>query len=51
MYVSDLLKYTKKDDNSEGKKKKKGGRGITRPIICICNDLYASSLRPLRQVR
>jgi chromosome transmission fidelity protein 18 len=23
---------------------------LTRPLICICNDLYASVLRPLRQV-
>ncbi|CAH0482061.1 unnamed protein product [Peronospora belbahrii] len=23
---------------------------LTRPLICVCNDLYASVLRPLRQV-
>ncbi|GMF25444.1 unnamed protein product [Phytophthora lilii] len=23
---------------------------LTRPLICICNDLYASVLRPLRQI-
>lgn len=34
-----------------GKTKAKGGSGILRrPIICICNDIYAPSLRPLRQV-
>jgi chromosome transmission fidelity protein 18 len=25
-------------------------RPLTRPIICICNDLYAPALRPLRDV-
>lgn len=33
--------------------KGKGGRKaevLTRPIICICNDLYAPALRPLRDV-
>ncbi len=29
-------------------KKKKQNKPLLRPIICICNDLYASSLRPLR---
>lgn len=32
----------------DGKKKKTGI--LRRPIICICNDIYAISLRPLRQV-
>jgi len=35
-------------------KKKKGkegaGNNILRPIICICNDLYAPALRPLRNL-
>lgn len=33
--------------------KRGGGRGLPplkRPIICICNDLYAPALRPLREV-
>ncbi|XP_034044830.1 chromosome transmission fidelity protein 18 homolog [Thalassophryne amazonica] len=32
-----------------GKKKKKKESILLRPIICICNDLYAPALRPLRQ--
>ncbi|KAM0749881.1 P-loop containing nucleoside triphosphate hydrolase protein [Meredithblackwellia eburnea MCA 4105] len=33
--------------NSRGKKKREP-RPLLRPIICICNDLYAASLRNLR---
>lgn len=33
---------------SRGKKQRKGFKPLLRPIICICNDLYAPSLRPLR---
>ncbi|SPO23599.1 related to CTF18 - Chromosome Transmission Fidelity factor [Ustilago trichophora] len=34
---------------SRGKKQqRKGYKPLLRPIICICNDLYAPSLRPLR---
>jgi DNA polymerase III delta prime subunit len=29
---------------------KKGWDGLHRPVICICNDLYAPALRPLRDV-
>ncbi len=32
------------------KSKAKDGPTILRPIICICNDLYATSLKQLRQV-
>ncbi|XP_063286530.1 chromosome transmission fidelity protein 18 homolog isoform X1 [Pelobates fuscus] len=32
-----------------GKKKKKDGGLLLRPIICICNDQYVLSLRQLRQ--
>lgn len=49
-----------KDDDSaddapyDPKKKRSSKRSIekplTRPIICICNDLYAPVLRPLRDV-
>ena len=31
------------------KKKKRKGE-VLRPIICICNELYTASLRPLRQL-
>lgn len=34
---------------SRSRKKKKGTKPLLRPIICICNDLYAPALRPLRQ--
>lgn len=32
-----------------GGKKGKGSTALMRPIICICNDLYAPALRPLRE--
>ncbi|XP_024983880.1 chromosome transmission fidelity protein 18 homolog [Cynara cardunculus var. scolymus] len=31
-------------------KKKRKDTPLLRPVICICNDLYAPALRPLRQV-
>ncbi|KAK7279105.1 hypothetical protein RJT34_24149 [Clitoria ternatea] len=36
----------------EKKSSKKGRKtaSLSRPVICICNDLYAPALRPLRQV-
>ena len=36
----------------QAERKKKGGDRTTirRPIICICNDLYTASLRPLRKL-
>lgn len=38
------------DELSQSKaKKKKGMKPLLRPIICICNDLYAPALRPLRE--
>lgn len=33
---------------ARGKKQRKGFKPLLRPIVCICNDLYAPSLRPLR---
>ena len=32
------------------KRRKKGGQPLCRPIICVCNDLYAPVMRPLRDV-
>ena len=32
------------------KKKKKGSLVVSRPVICICNELYTPSLKPLRQM-
>lgn len=57
-FISDQGKEAKKSKanagaaaGGAGKTKAKGGSGILRrPIICICNDIYAPSLRPLRQV-
>ncbi|KAL2326602.1 hypothetical protein Fmac_025660 [Flemingia macrophylla] len=36
----------------ERKSSRKGSKtaSLSRPVICICNDLYAPALRPLRQV-
>ncbi|XP_013140971.1 PREDICTED: chromosome transmission fidelity protein 18 homolog [Papilio polytes] len=34
----------------EGGKKKAKSQPLRRPVIAICNDLYATSLRPLRPV-
>lgn len=39
-----------KEKPGSKKTKKKGSLLVSRPIICICNDLYTPSLRPLRQV-
>ncbi len=39
-----------KENNPNTKKKKKKGHNIvSRPVICVCNDLYTPSLKPLRQ--
>ncbi|KPJ12806.1 Chromosome transmission fidelity protein 18-like [Papilio machaon] len=35
---------------AEGAKKKSKTQPLRRPVIAICNDLYATSLRPLRPV-
>lgn len=35
---------------ASGKQRKQRVRPLLRPIICICNDLYAPALRPLRDV-
>ncbi|MBA0857319.1 hypothetical protein Goshw_010571 [Gossypium schwendimanii] len=42
----------KHDFGKENNAKKKGSKttSLTRPVICICNDLYAPALRPLRQI-
>ncbi|GAA5865391.1 hypothetical protein JCM1840_001552 [Sporobolomyces johnsonii] len=50
-FVKTLVKLVM--EGSSTKKPKKNGKGkkdrpLLRPIICICNDLYAPVLRPLR---
>ncbi|KAL6481294.1 hypothetical protein MHYP_G00093740 [Metynnis hypsauchen] len=55
--INILLATLNRKDSREGeesssnplKKKKKKESVLLRPIICICNDLYAPALRPLRQ--
>ncbi|WCJ24233.1 Replication factor C large subunit [Euphorbia peplus] len=38
---------TGKPSSKKGRKKT---ASLSRPVICICNDLYAPALRPLRQI-
>lgn len=50
---SDMEKENVNKEQTSGKASLKKGRkspSLSRPVICICNDLYAPSLRPLRQV-
>ncbi|GHP12457.1 hypothetical protein PPROV_001118500 [Pycnococcus provasolii] len=54
--VNEILRIANGNGGGGGKKRKgKGGGGggggmlLRRPIICICNDLYAPSLRQLRE--
>ena len=35
---------------SKKKSEKRAPAGLLRPVICICNDLHAPALRPLRAV-
>lgn len=53
LHLVEVLSGKKEKKEKEGaakKKKKKEETNILRPIICICNDLYAPALRPLRQM-
>lgn len=34
--------------DAPGVRRKKGPPPVLRPIVCVCNDLYAPALRPLR---
>jgi len=53
--IVDMIKAPLKSEAASGKQKG-GGDGsasvpaLTRPLICICNDLYAPQLRALREV-
>eukprot|EP00112_Aurelia_sp_Birch-Aquarium-sp1_P012693 Seg2672.7 transcript_id=Seg2672.7/GoldUCD/mRNA.D3Y31 product="Chromosome transmission fidelity protein 18-like" protein_id=Seg2672.7/GoldUCD/D3Y31 len=47
--INILLQAVKETEESTSKKKKKS-LTVTRPIICICNDLYVPALRQLRQI-
>jgi DNA polymerase III delta prime subunit len=49
--VADLMKRgTVEPDMGGGGRRRKHAEPLQRPIICICNDLYAPALRPLREV-
>ncbi|GLT97836.1 hypothetical protein SLE2022_153820 [Rubroshorea leprosula] len=39
-----------REEKSRRSKKGHKNASLSRPVICICNDLYAPALRPLRQV-
>ncbi|KAG6731295.1 hypothetical protein I3842_01G122700 [Carya illinoinensis] len=50
---SDMGKENVAKEEQSGKKSSKKGHktaSLSRPVICICNDLYAPALRTLRQV-
>ncbi|KAA8548452.1 hypothetical protein F0562_000136 [Nyssa sinensis] len=50
---SDTGKGNAAKEEQQGKmssKKRRKYASLSRPVICICNDLYAPALRPLRQV-
>ena len=48
-FINKLIQLTyEKPNKSRGKKK--GKQALRRPIICICNNLYASSLAKLRPI-
>ncbi|KAI0053851.1 P-loop containing nucleoside triphosphate hydrolase protein [Auriscalpium vulgare] len=51
-FIHKLIQLTwEKTSKGRGKKRDdKGKRPLRRPIICICNDLYASSLAKLRPI-
>lgn len=49
-FANDQTKESKKSKATAEKSGKKPSGILRRPIICICNDIYTPSLRPLRQV-
>ncbi|TFY77930.1 hypothetical protein EWM64_g6081 [Hericium alpestre] len=50
-FIQKLVQLTYDRPFKDRRKKQKGGkRPLLRPIICICNDLYAASLAKLRPV-
>ncbi|XVE81404.1 hypothetical protein DITRI_Ditri15bG0060700 [Diplodiscus trichospermus] len=52
IYSVQVSAERKSDFGKENDANKKGHKtaSLSRPVICICNDLYAPALRPLRQV-
>ncbi|KAI9458284.1 P-loop containing nucleoside triphosphate hydrolase protein [Russula earlei] len=51
-FINKLIQLTyEKANKTKGKRKSdQGKQALRRPIICICNDLYASSLTKLRSL-
>lgn len=49
-FANDQTKESKKSKTTAEKSGKKPSGILRRPIICICNDIYTPSLRPLRQM-
>ncbi|KDR07844.1 Chromosome transmission fidelity protein 18-like protein [Zootermopsis nevadensis] len=48
-----LIKFVLGRDTGKvahGKKKRRGGGVLKRPVVCICNDVYVPALRSLRQI-
>uniref|UniRef100_A0A1J3DBC7 Chromosome transmission fidelity protein 18 homolog n=3 Tax=Noccaea caerulescens TaxID=107243 RepID=A0A1J3DBC7_NOCCA len=53
MVMAEKKHATGKENIDNGKtstKKERRTVPLSRPVICICNDLYAPALRPLRQI-
>ncbi|KAL1188776.1 Replication factor C subunit 1 [Cardamine amara subsp. amara] len=53
MVLAERKQATGKENIVTGKtssKKERRTAPLSRPVICICNDLYAPALRPLRQI-
>ncbi|CAH2038914.1 unnamed protein product [Thlaspi arvense] len=53
MVLAERKHATGKENIDNGKtssKKERKTAPLSRPVICICNDLYAPALRPLRQI-
>ncbi|ESQ36451.1 hypothetical protein EUTSA_v10006720mg [Eutrema salsugineum] len=53
MVLAERKHATGKENINNGKtssKKERRTAPLSRPVICICNDLYAPALRPLRQI-
>ncbi|CAF4179606.1 unnamed protein product, partial [Adineta steineri] len=49
--LADLISRMPVDQQqASGKTKKNNSFFLLRPVICICNDLYAPALKPLRQI-
>ncbi|KAI7903695.1 uncharacterized protein BX663DRAFT_551381 [Cokeromyces recurvatus] len=50
-FIKQLVQLATVEISENSKKgKQKGQKPLMRPIICICNDLYAPVLRPLRMI-